>query len=158
MVARAHSYNELEHLAAAGVEDFRRRFSGSYGNQRVEVLNEEAVAALGERQTLAYRGRTFVVGPLSYQHGRRVNSLRVAIKAAETNPAVAETEVDAIISQAVELFHEIVRPRWLRWLPNPFLHASDLEVGELLGFFHLRRYASGVRFSAPPAAEIPHPR
>jgi hypothetical protein len=119
--------------------------------QRPEVVNAEAVAAIGATRRLVYRGRVYEVAPVSFRDGQRLQSISRALDAAGSNEAATDAELDALVTSAVDLFHRLVRPRSHRWRRNPFRGASEREVGQLLLFFHSCRFRSGVRHDTQPA-------
>lgn len=147
---RAHTEAEIQQHQARLAE----RFADEAGPVRRSpgVVNGEAVRALTLPGVLAYGGRVYDVPPVPFPAGIQLVELRAQLQAA-TSPA---EELRALREMA-RVMKRLVRPRGaLRratWFlrRNPFRHASEQEIGELLGFFSVHRTQSRVRFPSSSA-------
>lgn len=153
---RPHTNEELEQHQARLAESLS--VEAGAVRRTAAVVNGDAVRALTLPSVLAYRGRLYDVPPVPFLAGVRLVELRDQLSQAET-PA---DEVRAL-REIVTVMKRLIRPRgkvrratwWLR--RNPFRHASEQEIGELLGFFSAHRTQSRVRFHSSASAMFGRP-
>ena len=125
-----------------------------------KTANVVPVLALGDTAFVHFRGRAFAVPPVPWHAGTKIQAALVAARDLGTDMGPAEIEkLHAIMAPIPDLVWSLCRPvgilprlfRWLRILPNPFRHATEGELGALLGLFWERRTRSSVSLSARPA-------
>ncbi|HYC31120.1 MAG TPA: hypothetical protein VEB59_02470 [Gemmatimonadales bacterium] len=135
-----------------------------YLDQTPEPRNLALALSLGEAEVLQFRNRVFRVPPVPYPSGLRLQAILRRLERLKGLPEdeAMLTELLGLLHEAVQLFHSLVRPATLwdrlfwRLRANPFLHATETEVGELLGFFSVCRTSSSVRPpNATPAVRSP---
>jgi hypothetical protein len=130
MPARAIPQAEIDRLAAEGAAQLRKERAAN----APAVLNLDAVLALGEPFALPYRGQEYPVKAISYREGVALQKAglemeRMAKRA--TPPSIEEVQAQAeFVDRLLGLLHSLLEPRPAE---NPFLDATPLEVGVLLG-------------------------
>ena len=141
---RPHTEDRLAQVQAALAEEARANTP--------EVRNLGPAQDLSRPLPLEFRGRTYLVPPVPFVFGVALVGLQERVRRLQGLPEGADylRELQAILDEAVETFPALVRPvgwRRLFWrfTPNPFRHASEFEIGELLGFFLGCRMRSRVR-------------
>ena len=127
--------------------------------QTPEVFNTDAVVGLDGVRVLEYRGRRYVVPPVPFLEGMRLQRIIRDFDRMYNDPDADDATGLALMRDAVALFAILVRRPWYaRFLPNPFRRASDAEVGQLLHFFFMCRMSTGVRNPFKTAAGHLNPR
>jgi hypothetical protein len=103
---------------------------------------------------IPFRGHMWEIPRVTVEDGARVLDLISWLDAAAADPEKAVAEYRDRMLGAVKLVRRLVRPhrgrlRKLLWrmhlLPNPWRSATHEELGEILGFFWLRRTMSPGR-------------
>lgn len=139
----------LRRLTEAQLEHAQAELRGEQRPDAPEIANAATVLGLGEAGVLFFRGRAFRVPPVGYREGVRLQQLadRLAALALAAAPDDEQVEaIDEMIAAFARLAHPVGWRGWLRaLLPNPFRHASEVEVGQLLAFFSHCRTRSSVR-------------
>lgn len=135
--------NRLQELAQ---EEYRRQFPQPVHRERPETVNAEAATGIDRPVVFAFQGKPYVLRPIPWEDGVALHELQMRF----LRPEGAADYRDAC-REAVALMGRLARCRgWRGWLrrvlPNPFRHASEKEVGEVLDFFWLCR--TGLRFPA----------
>lgn len=124
-----------------------------------EPANHDFALALSQTATLQFRARRFFVPPVPYPAGIRLTKIYAALKrlgGADENDADGIRALLEVMEEAVDLFWALVKPvtLWDRLLwrvrSNPFLHCTEQEIGELIGFFFVCRTRSRVRLPNRP--------
>lgn len=121
-------------------------------------VNTPNVLRLNESSTFLFRGRKYHVNPVSFKLGAELQGIRIRI--AEVAPLMDEAE--SVLPEYVALCQQACALMWQECIPddprervrkrvrkgyNPLLHATDGEVGMLMGFFSKLRMLSSVRFT-----------
>lgn len=123
--------------------------------------NTALASNLNAKAVLDYDGRRYDVPPVPYPEGIQLQKLLIDLEIAEKSDEQGFEEMQALYSEAVTLFHRLVRPRfWLRrllwrWMGNPFETASEGDIARLIGFFSACRMRSYVQF--PSDSRTTHP-
>jgi len=103
-----------------------------------------------------FRGRLWEIPPVSFEDGARVLEFNAWVDAED--PARFVTEYRTKHRDIMRLIRRCVRPHWSRWarirwrlglMRNPWKTASMQDLGEILGFFWMRRMTSPVRHPSP---------
>lgn len=110
----------------------------------------------GDRVEIPYRGRIYELLPVSFEDGVRLSDARATIEELEGAEPTKERigRYVAVLRFVVSLAPKYLRPRgrvrrvFWRLTRNPFRGATDMEVGELLGFFLGCRMRSRVQYPA----------
>lgn len=140
---KALSQSEIDRIAAQG----RKLLQAD--REAPKYLNLENALALGQPIPLVWRGVELKVKALSYREGMALQRTEKLLSSWASNPAKTLEDVEeqeAELIQMLALFHSLLAapPE-----ANPFVDASPLEVGELLGFFSACLMIQGAR---PPSA------
>lgn len=140
------------------------------GTRLSAPANLRAVLDLGAVSAFAFRGRGYVVPPVSYRLGAELLALRFALEETTVQGRIRpERQADyfAAIRRMARLIWRHVRPaaRWQRWgrrlglVRNPFDGASEGEVVQIVDFFCTRRtrptVGFPVRLTVPGAEQTP---
>lgn len=136
----------------------RAVLEGSVRASRPRTLNFEAVRVLcdlEELRSIRFRARAYDVLPVGYVDGLVLDQLAGRLRKSRDLASQPDqlAELRAVMDEAVVVFARLVRPRgrlrriaWRVGLrANPFLAASEADVGALLGFFWLCRMKSSVQ-------------
>ena len=130
------------------------RLLGSISPRNIpDPKNREYALALRGISVLRFRNRVFHVPPVSYPAGLRLQELHLKLKKIGEGNEDADTlrELLAVLEEAAAIMWGMCEPvAWVdrlfwRWLSNPFVDATQQELGELLGFFFACRTRSTVR-------------
>lgn len=131
MAARAIPRERFEELYGPGWDAEYRTPAAA------QAVNQQAVLQLYESIPLVWDGITYTVAPISYLDGVRFAGLDAVIKRAAVRAPTTEGEREAFelaLLDGIERMGALLRPEPEE---NPFLDASPLEVGQLLGFFSM---------------------
>lgn len=159
---RDASAESLTALAASELRDVfpALRLPPEARSRPATLHNTVAVRELANgASALMWYGRRFDVPVVPYTVGieldairRRMMQLVVDVTSGDLDADAADRERGALMTNAVALFASLVVAHGFlhRWTIrlfqiNPFRHASDRDVSELLGFFLSCRRRSGVR-------------
>jgi hypothetical protein len=134
-------------------EQAQRELRAAMADREPKLKNGAAVAAFRSRGSFVYRGREYLVPPLSYQAGIDLQLIAQRMKPLQHQEATPEHlgSMGACLADLARVFRANCRPRslWRRlvWVlgPNPFRSMSESEAGQLHGFFWQCRMRSGVR-------------
>jgi hypothetical protein len=153
MLARAWTPEELrdpDRLAAQGRAELR----GAVRRTAREVENASAVAGMAASGLFHFRGRVYLGQPVSYLDGVALQEVMLQLRALGGAAVSAESlaSLRSALAVAARLFRRNARPigwRRLFWriTPNPFLRMTEVEAGQLLGFFLACRMRSSVRLA-----------
>lgn len=151
MVARAHTQQQLDQLAAQGVAEIRARFGNTLEQQ--SPANGENAIHLSEPEVLEFRGLRYHVPPVSFPAGLHLGHLAAQVDAA------VEAGEDAQLRAFYELADyawSLIWPKptgWRRFVAlfhrrpaNPFRQANQKEILAVLRFFARLQTTSSVRF------------
>jgi hypothetical protein len=146
MLARAWTPEELrdpDRLAAQGRAELR----GAVRRTAREVENASAVAGMAASGLFHFRGRVYLDGVALQEVMLQLRALGGAAVSAESLASLRSA-----LAVAARLFRRNARPigwRRLFWriTPNPFLRMTEVEAGQLLGFFLACRMRSSVRLA-----------
>lgn len=106
----------------------------------VEVVGEDVIEALAGDRAFVWDGLTYRVPKVAYRDGLALARLARRLEALEKVEDADTEEVAAVYEEAIALFGRIVQHTgWrrlaARWLRNPFVDATEQDVGYLLAFF-----------------------
>lgn len=110
--------------------------------------NLRPVVFLTDPFRIPFRGRMWEIPPVSFEDGIKVLELVTWFQEARENPGGALSQYRTQMRRAIHLIRKLVRPerglvRRLRWRlrlhRNPWRTATHEELGEILGFFWMRR-------------------
>lgn len=107
--------------------------------------NRDNVLYLTDPMRMAYRGRIYEILPVPFRSGLR--AIAIQEKAIEAAKVQDYTTYAAALNDALELIRKGVRPYRASWIVrlawalgwNPFKDATEMEVGEFLMGFIIRR-------------------
>ena len=140
MAARALSQAQIDAIAANGRDLLRKERAAKAS----ETINLGNLLALGEPIPLPWGDRTYLVKPISFREGVRLQ--RTAMDLARFAKKAAETpeEIDALTAfaeETVDFFWSLLAPKPAL---NPFADVTPQGVAYLLDFFSrcLTRQAS----------------
>lgn len=149
--------SELERMAR---EEYSRQFPARPKAAPRARNATPTLALLGaERMAFVFRGVAYELLPVSFEDGIRLSEVRATLEAAEDDerltPEVAR-DARASLRFVASLATRYLRPlRWhrrllwaLRLRRNPYRGATEVEVGQLLGFFSGCRTMSRARSPA----------
>lgn len=113
------------------------------------VSNAEELGAIDEPRYLRWRGRRYRVDPIPVKPGARLLEIQMSILRAGAGIEPRKGKLIDAYLDAIELMGELIKPTgWRRafsWiLPNPFLKASEKEIGQVLDFLWICR--TGIPF------------
>ena len=120
--------------------------------------NVRPVLWLTDPFRIPFRGRLWEIPPVSFDDGARVLEYLAWIDGIKEDPDRFVTEYRTKMREVTRLIWRCVRPYWSRWarirwrlglMKNPWRTASMEELGEILGFFWMRRMMSPVRHLSP---------
>jgi hypothetical protein len=121
---------ELEAIAG---EEYRQRFKPAAGTASVHNLGN--ALALVEPDALTWRGDVYPVRLIAWAEGLKLQRIAMEMERLQTRTTSTLEDIEDLSRFAdtvLSLFHSILTPRPPE---NPFLSATPVEVGELLGFF-----------------------
>ena len=142
-------------------EELRARLGVEERRPPAPVKNRPALVYLTDPLRVPYRGRLYELPPVSYMDGVRITDIMSQLE----DPDLEEEKRLTAMQDAAALIRRLVTPdrdrgwwlrlRWkLRLVRNPFRPAvaTEMEIGELLGFLAWCRTMSSVRrsFSSAP--------
>lgn len=151
---------DVEGLERMAHEGYARKYAAPPGSplgarsvNRPRNVRATLFMVDGERVEIPYRGRVYELLPVSFEDGLRLADVRGTLEELEDAKPTTENvaRYRSALRFVVALAPRYLRPRgrWRRafWAltRNPFRHATDAEVGELLGFFLGSRMRSRVR-------------
>lgn len=121
-----------------------------------KLKNAQATRTFVASGTFFFRGRQYLVPPVSYSVGRDLQVCAQTMHELQGKPATAENIEAAheVMDELAGIFYRASRPvsRWRRLLrplmPNPFRAMTETEAGTLHGFFCACRTRSSVRYSS----------
>lgn len=140
-IAEKVSHDRLREMAR---EEYRRQFPGPVRNEMPGTVNADAARHVGRPVVFAFRGEPYTLPPIPWEDGVALYELQMRF----LRPGSTDEYRDAC-REAVRLMGRLAhrrgwRGRLRRILPNPFRHASEGEIGEVLDFFWTCR--TGLRF------------
>ena len=149
-------------IEAMAAEGYRKRYPDGRPRGKPPANVEATLFLLGAKiRVLPYRGRGYELGFVSFEDGLRLTQAKVAIDVfaeGDPTPETAKEYLQAmrtIVRMAPRYLLPVERVRRLFWRlglrRNPFRKATDVEVGQLLGFFLGCRTRSRVQY--PPPAD-----
>lgn len=109
--------------------------------------NVQGVLWLTDPFRVPYRGRMWIIPPVSFVDGARVLRIKTWLEQATEDEAKFRAEYLKTMREIMALIRRLVRPesgwfrriRWrLRLMRNPWRTATHEEVGTILGFFWMR--------------------
>jgi len=149
--------SELEELA-------RTRYREAFPEGRPRANPPRNIGSVliitgADRVEIPYRGRMYELLPVSFEDGLRLTQCQSVIEelVGGRRPTHEDSEAYAgALRVIVRMTRRYLLPRGrlrrLRWrlrlVRNPFRHATEAELGELLGFFLGCRMRSRVRYPA----------
>lgn len=152
---KPRSWDQLQADAVAnGLMDAARTMAEAKSPPR--PLNVGAVLDLGELCYFHWRGRSYGVPPLPWKKGAELMDAYLELKG--LGESITKENADAYygaLKRVARILWKCTRPatRWrrlrkrLRLLGNPFMKASEGELGDL-ALFYLGRRMSGQRIQA----------
>lgn len=130
-----------------------------------EARNLEPVIRFGDLEYFTFRGRAFGVPPVPWKRGLELLAIMAEARAqvGRALDPVGAARYALLVEKLARLLWRCTRPaglhrrilRRLGLLRNPFLDATEGEIGALAGFFLSRRTRSHIGF--PPAEPLPLP-
>ena len=156
-------------IEAMAREGYEKRFPKGRPTAPPPANGRPALVLLGSEsyQVVAFGGRGYELGHVSFEDGIRLVGAKATVEALdESDPTPENVEaylaaLRLIVRMAPRYLLPVERARRLLWrlrlLRNPFRHATDREVGQLLGFFLACRMRSRVRASTPAEASLGAP-
>lgn len=116
--------------------------------KRPEVKNRAALVYLTDPLRVPFQGRLYELPPVGFRDGDRIMALREVLGDPDAEPKARREANEA----AIRLIRRLVTPdrglyriRWkLRLVRNPFRRATDVEIGEMLGFLAACRMRSSI--------------
>ena len=109
-----------------------------------EPRNIPEARLLTQPEVLRFRGKEYRYRPIPFEVGLDLLEISVAAQTVaekvKTGGAGVETLIEyrKMVRRTAKIVGRIVRPWYLRWLPNPFRHADLGELQEALRFFAQR--------------------
>jgi hypothetical protein len=148
-------------MATRHASEYRREVLGG-----PEIKNVGATLFMVDPLRIPFRGRVYEAPPLPFKQGVKLLKIQARIEAMaarEEGAAAQETKLDEyleVLRDAATLLRRNLRPdrgrlRRMRWrlgvTGNPFIHATEHELAQLVGFLSLSRTSLAISSQAETA-------
>jgi hypothetical protein len=97
----------------------------------VKVRNAKALVALGEPRAIKWNGHYYHVPPVRFGSAITLYLMQEIIRSEEST----RKEVQTAYARARRIMGDMVKRRFAKYLPSPFIKASDEDTLQLIQFF-----------------------
>jgi hypothetical protein len=134
-------------------------------NVHQEVGNVGLASDMAGSAYLAYGRHRYEVPPVQYKYAVELEEIRLKLDEVAVGDSSLEQnrQMGELYDRAVKLFPKLLRPTFgvqrllWRWVSNPFLTASPVDIATLIYFFCSCRMRSELRLEASSAMRRSRP-